>query len=146
VFGAVRRAIDADPRPGRFFLTGSVRAELDAAVWPGTGRLVRLPLFPMTVREQLGRIKAPTFFDKVAAGGDLTVPADPPDVRGYVDLALTSGFPLPSLYLSGRPRQLALESYLDQLLTRDVERIEDSQTRKRDLERVRRYFEAYALN
>src|SRR5438034_5945209 len=31
VFGAVRRAVDADPRPNRFFLTGSVRAELDAA-------------------------------------------------------------------------------------------------------------------
>lgn len=146
VFGAVRRAIDADPRPGRFFLTGSVRAELDAAVWPGTGRLVRLPLFPMTVREQLGRIEAPTFFDKVAAGDDLTVSSDAPDVRGYVDRALASGFPLPSLYLSGRPRQLALESYLDQLLTRDVERIEDSQTRRRDVGRVRRYFEAYALN
>jgi len=44
VLGAVKRAVDADPRPGRFLLTGSVRADLDAPTWPGTGRLVRVPL------------------------------------------------------------------------------------------------------
>jgi uncharacterized protein len=32
VLGAVRRSIDDDPRPGRFILTGSVRAELSATV------------------------------------------------------------------------------------------------------------------
>lgn len=30
VLGAVKRAVDDDPRPGRFLLTGSVRADLDA--------------------------------------------------------------------------------------------------------------------
>jgi Predicted ATPase (AAA+ superfamily) len=38
VLGAVKRSVDTDPRPGRYILTGSVRAELDAATWPGTGR------------------------------------------------------------------------------------------------------------
>jgi hypothetical protein len=32
VLGAVKRAVDADPRPGRYILTGSVRAELEGAV------------------------------------------------------------------------------------------------------------------
>jgi len=45
VLGAVKRAVDVDPRPGRYLLTGSVRADLDAPTWPGTGRLVRVPLF-----------------------------------------------------------------------------------------------------
>jgi hypothetical protein len=146
VFGAVRRAVDAEPRASRFFLTGSARAELDAETWPGTGRLIRLPMYPMTIREQLGHVTGPTFFDRLAAGDHLTAPADPPDLRGYIDLALTSGFPVPALHLTGRRRQLALESYLDQLLTHDVERLEDSPTRKRDTQRLRRYFEAYALN
>ena len=53
VLGAVKRAVDADPRPGRFILTGSVRAELDVATWPGTGRVVPLAMFPMTVGERL---------------------------------------------------------------------------------------------
>jgi predicted AAA+ superfamily ATPase len=32
VFGAARRAVDDDPRPDRFYLTGSVRAEHDNEV------------------------------------------------------------------------------------------------------------------
>lgn len=146
VLGAVRRAVDADPRPGRFFLTGSVRAELETAVWPGTGRLVRLQLYPMTLREQLGRVQGPTFFDRVAAGDELKVTGDVPDLRGYMDLALTSGFPQAALRLTGRARQAWLESYVDDLLTHDVEHVEEAVTKRRDTQRLRRYFEAYALN
>jgi uncharacterized protein len=42
VLGAVRRSVDADPRPNRFFVTGSVRAELEHQTWPATGRLVQM--------------------------------------------------------------------------------------------------------
>lgn len=38
MLGAVKRAVDEDSRPGRFLLTGSVRAGLENAVWPGTKR------------------------------------------------------------------------------------------------------------
>jgi hypothetical protein len=142
VLGAVKRAVDADPGPGRFLLTGSVRAELENEVWPGTGRLVRLAMYPMTIREQLGRIDAPSFFDRLAEGGELTAGADPPDLRGYVELALRSGFPDPALRLTGQPRQAWLESYVEDLLTHDVEAAEEG---RRDGQRLRRYFEAYAL-
>jgi uncharacterized protein len=146
VFGAARRAIEADPRPNRFLLTGSALADQTNNVFPGTGRIQRLKMFPMTVREQLGQIDGPTFFDKLAAGQLLTVPTDPPDIAGYVDLALASGFPAPALLLSGRARQIWLESYVSDLLTHDVEQVEDSPTNKRDTERLRSYFEAWALN
>jgi uncharacterized protein len=143
VLGAVKRAVDADPRPGRFLLTGSVRAELENTVWPGTGRLVRVAMYPMTVRETLGRADAPSFFDRLAEGGDLAVAADPPDLRGYVELALRSGFPEAALRLSGQPRQAWLESYAEDLLTHDIETAEEG---RRDRQRLRRYFEAYALS
>ena len=146
VFGAARRAVDADPRPNRFYLTGSVQAEHDNEVWPGTGRFVRLAMYPMTVRERLGDAAASAFLDKLAAGEDLTVPADTPDLRGYVGLSMESGFPMAALQLSGRPRRMWLQSYLDDLLTHDIEELEDPATRRRDPERMRRYFEAYALN
>jgi predicted AAA+ superfamily ATPase len=51
VLGAVKRAVDRDARPGRFILTGSVRADLEEATWPGTGRVVRVPMYGMTVGE-----------------------------------------------------------------------------------------------
>jgi predicted AAA+ superfamily ATPase len=146
VLGAVRRAIEADPHPNRFFVTGSVHAELEHQVWPGTGRLVRLAMYPMSVREQLGDAGAATFFDKIARGESLSVPDDSPDLRGYVELALRSGFPIPALRLTGRARRVWLESYIDDLLSHDVEQLEEPTTRKRDPQRLRRYFEAYALN
>jgi predicted AAA+ superfamily ATPase len=146
VFGAARRAVDLDPRPDRFYLTGSVRAEFEQEVWPGTGRFVRLPMYPMTLRERIGDVRGETFFDKLANAGTLSTPPDALDLRGYVDLALESGFPAAALLLSGRPRRMWLQSYLDDLLTHDVEELQDSPTRRRDNERLRRYFEAYALN
>jgi uncharacterized protein len=141
VLGAVKRAVDADPHPGRFLLTGSVRADLAAETWPGTGRLVRVPLFGMTVAEQIGRRTKP-LLDRLARGEDLVVPPHAPDLRGYVELALKSGFPEAALGLSERARAHWIESYLDQLLTRDAPGVGGM----RDPAKLRRYFEAYALS
>ena len=142
VLGAVKRAVDADPRPGRFLLTGSVRAELDAATWPGTGRVVRVAMYGMTVREQLGRAGDPALLDVLAAGDVPSVPHDPPDLRGYVELALRGGFPDPALRMASHARTRWLDSYVEQLLTRDAAGVDPG----RDPARLERYLEAYALN
>lgn len=142
VLGALKRSIDADPRPGRYLVTGSVRADLEAATWPGTGRLVRVPLYPLTVGEQAGRPHGPPLIDRLARGAEITVPQDTPDLGGYVDIALRGGFPEASLGLSPLARQHWFDSYVDQLLTRDVDLVDAG----RDPARLRRYFEAYAVN
>ncbi|MCB1285296.1 MAG: AAA family ATPase, partial [Microthrixaceae bacterium] len=54
VLGAVKRAVDDDSRPGRFILTGSIRADLVAETWPGTGRLIRLDMWGLSEREIVG--------------------------------------------------------------------------------------------
>jgi uncharacterized protein len=144
VLGAVKRAVDADPSPGRFLLTGSVRGDIEAETWPGTGRLVRLRMFGLSERELAARISGPTFLEKLRAG-DLdafTLPSDPPDLRGYVELALRGGYPEPALRLAGDAREAWLAGYLEQLLTRDAEGIAGH----RDPLRLRRYFEATALS
>ena len=144
VLGAVKRAVDDDPRPGRFLLTGSVRAELETETWPGTGRLVRLRVYGLTEREIRQRLPAPTFIFRLAEA-DLDrfgLPPDPPDLTGYVELALRSGYPEPALRLSGIARRAWLDGYLDQLLTRDAAGL----LGVRDPARLRRYFEALALN
>lgn len=146
VLGAVRRSVEANPTPGRFFVTGSVRAELEHEVWPATGRLVRVEMFPMTVREQRGRLGGASLIDRVINGAALA-PATPSlDLRDYVALALRSGFPTPALRLDGVARQAWLESYLEDMLTHDVAQLEEPRTRPRDPQRLRRYFEACALN
>lgn len=145
VLGAVKRSVDQDPRPGRFLITGSVRASLSADTWPGTGRVLTVPMYGLTIAEWRGRPEKEPFLDAIAANADvdaLPAPSDPPDLAGYVDLALAGGYPEPLLLRSARgvPRWLA--SYVEQLITRDAPELEPG----RDPDRLRRYFEALALN
>ncbi|HEX9549074.1 MAG TPA: DUF4143 domain-containing protein, partial [Acidimicrobiales bacterium] len=146
VLGAVKRAVDHDPQPGRFLLAGSVRAELEQQLWPATGRAVRLRMHGLTEREVRGHaLSGPGFIDKLAAG-DLDafrVPAAMPDLPGYVELAVRGTFPQPALHLgSDEDRRLWFDSYLEQLLGRDAVSIQP----RRDPVRLRRYFEALAAS
>ena len=141
VLGAVKRAVDANRRPGRFLLTGSIRADIDAETWPATGRVVRVDMYPLTVAEQVGSGTRP-LVDRLMHGERLSPAGDPPDLRGYVDLALQGGFPDVALGMSPRARERWLDSYVDQLLTRDALNLEAG----RDPQRLGRFFEAYALN
>lgn len=145
VLGAVKRAVDDDPRPGRFLVTGSVHAELESPTWPGTGRLVRVPMWGMTVAERIGVPGRSPLIDRIVRGDDLRPtlpPTELPDVRDYIRLALVSGFPEAALTLTEGRRSRWMESYVEQLLTRDAREAEP----RRDPARLRRYFEAYALN
>lgn len=142
VLGAVKRAVDSEPRPGRFLLTGSVRADLDTPTWPGTGRVVRIPIYGMTVAERQGKPDIKPFLDRLVSDDLLVAPASPPGLKDYVELALQSGFPEAALALSGPTRRVWIESYVEQLLTRDAIHLAGL----RDPARLRRYFESYALN
>ena len=141
VLGAVKRAVDTNRRPGRFLITGSVYADMQSKTWPGTGRVIRLTMNPLTVAEQLGVSPKP-FLDRIADGDDLLVPPNPPDILGYAALALQGGFPEAVFARSPKLRALWMQSYLNQMCTRDPETFGKS----RDPMRLRRFFEAYALN
>jgi predicted AAA+ superfamily ATPase len=142
VLGAVKRAVDTGR--SRFIVTGSAHGRLDQPTWPGTGRLIQLGMTGLTVRELVrGDLKRPSFVELVAAGAEgLPTPADPPDLRGYLEFAVRGGFPESALEYSGRGYRIWLESYLEQLFQRDVSQVD----RGRDPELLRRYFQAYALN
>ncbi len=143
VLGAVKRAVDVRPEPNRFVLTGSVRGDLDAETWPGTGRLVRLRFWGLSVRElRAGGENFVPLLDRLSEGGAIADPVEAPDLLDYVEMAATGGFPQVAASRSSRARELWLESYIDQLVTRDAASIEMG----RDPERLRRYFEGYALN
>lgn len=141
VLGAVKRAVDTERRPGRFILTGSVRSESDPALWPGTGRLIRMNMHPLTVREQLS--KPPRYFvGGLLSGESLKLPGSPPDLRDYAEIALRGGFPEPAVKLSGSIRDDWLRSYIEQMLAHDVPGIRNGETQLKFAE----FFQAYALN
>lgn len=145
VLAAVKRSVDADPRPGRFLVTGSVRGDVDSPTWPGTGRLLRVAMYGLTVGEIRGSVSPTPLLDDLADGGldSLTARSiETLDLRDYVELAAAGGFPQPVLRLPPGERGAWLESYVEQLLTRDVAMISGH----RDPQLLRRYLESYALN
>jgi predicted AAA+ superfamily ATPase len=113
-------------------------------MWSGIGRVVNLTMYGLTVRETMERREGPGILDRLSSAdlGAFPVPHDPPDLRGYIDLAIRGGFPQPVLRLGDAARQAWLEAYIDQLVSRDAETLDGA----RDPARLRRYFEALCVN
>ncbi|MGH8931419.1 MAG: ATP-binding protein [Egibacteraceae bacterium] len=144
VLGAVKRAIDDDPRPARFLITGSSQADLTAAGWPATGRAVRLAMWGLSQRELAGDSRASSLLDRIAdhSAAALRVPPQPPDLAGYTDAALRGGFPEAALQPDVRLRRRWLTSYADEIVARDGALADGG----RDPVRLRRYLQACAAN
>jgi uncharacterized protein len=144
VLASVKRAVDDEPGPGRFLLTGSVRADLLAPSWAATGRVVRVTMWGLSQRELVGDITRDSFFDRVFAGevASLKPPADGVGLRDYVELALRGGFPEVALQPSENHRRRWLAAYVDQLIMRDASLADEH----RDPVKLRRYLVAVAAN
>jgi uncharacterized protein len=145
MLGAVKRAVDEGTGPGRFVLTGSTQADLTAAGWPATGRLIRAGMYGLIERELEGRATRPPFLDRLLANDgleQLPKAGDAPDVRSYVARALRGSFPEVALSDSERARQRWLSSYIDQVVSRDVSLV----GAVRDPIRLRRYLQAIAAS
>ena len=140
VLGAVKRAVDADPRPGRFLLTGSVRAELDAATWPGTGRVVRGDVRDdgaraTRTRGGSGAARRARSWRCSGRAPRSTGPA------GFVELALRGAFRPRAAHDRTRTDAMAGSGMWTRLLTTNVRSVDQG----RDPARLGR-LEAYALN
>lgn len=145
VLGAVKRAVDSGAEPGRFLLAGSVRARLNTTMWPGTGRVLHACMYPMTVDELADEHQSSSgrFLDLLFARQveELPAPTDPPDLPGYLEMAVTGGFPEATDALP-RARGRWLSSYLEQVFTRDTSSLGEHA----DPRRMQRLFEAVAAN
>ena len=62
VLGAVKRAVDEGSGAGRFLLTGSVRDQLHTQMWPGTGRVIPVRMWGLTVGRSSARHRESLFF------------------------------------------------------------------------------------
>ena len=139
--GHRKALVDTEPRAGRFLITGSVRGDVDAQTWPGTGRAIRLEIYGLTEREIEERTAEPSWLDGVLHGA-VARPSSELRLVDYVERALRSGFPEPALVLNATARTRWLASYVDQLVTRDADGVDGG----RDPARLRSFLASYALN
>jgi predicted AAA+ superfamily ATPase len=117
VWDWVRRAVDRDPRPARFLLTGSA-TPTSAPTHSGAGRIIRLRMRPMTLAER--GLAPPTVSLRALLEGERA------EVRGdstlrlgdYVDELVASGFPA-LRRLPAHAREAALDGYLQGVLEHD---------------------------
>lgn len=118
VLGAVKRAVDAQARPGRFLLTGSSRGDVDARTWPATGRILRAVVRPFIERELAD---GEPLIDRLLERGTSALDvASPLGLTDLVSAALASGYPHIRLGPDDDTRREQLASYVDEIVRRDA--------------------------
>jgi predicted AAA+ superfamily ATPase len=117
----VRRAVDDDPSPGRFLLTGSA-APAAGGTHSGAGRIVRLRMRPLTLAER--GVGEPTVSLRALLGGrrPLLEGSTSVGLETYAEEICRSGFP-GLRGVSGRALRAQLDGYLDRIVDRDVEEV-----------------------
>ncbi len=117
----VRRAVDADGRPGRFLLTGSA-SPLNRPTHSGAGRIVTLRMRPLSLFERWWEL----VFGEPAVSLAALMAGSVPEVSGetsarladYVRAITVGGFPgMP--HEPGRSSRAALRGYVDRIIDTD---------------------------
>ena len=115
---AIKAAVDADPRPGRFLLTGSVNLmTLPRVADSLAGRMGIMRLLPLAQAELRGR--RPSFLDKAFAGEPPTAGTS---IVGddLVEAVLAGGYPEALTRSGWRRRQDWHLDYVEAILQRDI--------------------------
>lgn len=119
VWDRIRHAVDDDATGGRFLLTGSAGPAPGLRLHSGAGRIVTLPMRPLSFEER--SLAEPT----VSLGSLLAGTAGPVsgtsdvDLATYTDEILRSGFP-GIRDLPPRARRVQLESYIARIVDREL--------------------------
>lgn len=135
----VRRAVDRDPAPARFLLTGSA-APSEAPVHSGAGRIVTVRMRPMSLAERGIETPSVRLGDLLSGSRQAVAGATTVGLAEYAAEITASGFPA-IRQLSGRLLRSQLDGYLDRIVERDVA---DLGHRVRDRGALRRWLTAYA--
>jgi uncharacterized protein len=115
---AIKETVDADPRPGRFLLTGSARV-LGLRGLPDAlpGRMETIELWPLSQGEI--EEKADGFVDAIFGLGPEFSHTSEEGRISYIERIIRGGFP-ESIARVGRRRERFLDSYVSDLINRDV--------------------------
>lgn len=122
LFLSIKATVDADPRPGRFLITGSSQV-LALRGLPDTlpGRTETIELWPLSQGEIDGT--ADSFVDAAFAHGPDLHHHSPIRRRDYAERLVRGGFPEAVQRTDPRRRARFFESYVRDLITRDISQL-----------------------
>jgi predicted AAA+ superfamily ATPase len=121
---AIKEQVDADPRPGRYLLTGSARV-LGLRGLPDTlpGRNETIELWPLAQGEIDGTPDG--FVDAVFDQGDALARESTVTRQEYAERIVRGGFPEALARTNPRRRERFFDSYLGDLVARDVSQLSE---------------------
>lgn len=115
---AVKEAVDRDPRPGRFLLTGSANVLSNREVKDAlTGPIEIIRLWPLSQPEIHG--STTNFIDALFASSPPQISDAVVGRDAFADLAATGGYP-EARTRTGRRREHWFRDYIDSTLDRDL--------------------------
>ncbi|MEV0420187.1 ATP-binding protein [Streptosporangium canum] len=119
---AIKEQVDSDPRPGRYLLTGSARI-LGLRVLPDAlpGRMETIELWPFSQGEIDGA--ADGFMDAIFAEGENLHHTSAVSRAEYAERIVRGGFPEAVARSNVRRRERFLDSYVADLIARDVSQL-----------------------
>jgi len=140
---AIKAAVDSDPTPGRFLLTGSANILTARKVKDAlTGRMETIPLWPLSQSEIHG--SDANFVDALFA-------SSPPRITGaiagrdaFVEIVAAGGYP-EALQRTGHRRSRWFASYIDTTLDRDLRELSDAR-KLAEMPRLLRLLASQAAN
>lgn len=117
---AIKLAVDADPRPGRFVLSGSSRFLSVPTISESlAGRMALIDLWPLSVAERVGAF--PDFVARIFAEPSNLL-ADSAWTRAeYIEVITAGGFPEVLAIPPGIARRAWYDGYLQTVINRDIQ-------------------------
>lgn len=121
---AIKEQVDADPRPGRYLLSGSARVLALRGV-PDTlpGRVEEIELWPFSQGEIDGT--PDRFVDAVFEQGEAFAHESSVTRQDYAERVVRGGFPEALARTNPRRRERFFDSYLADLVARDVSQLSE---------------------
>ncbi|WP_419919554.1 ATP-binding protein [Candidatus Poriferisocius sp.] len=135
----VRRAVDSDPAPSRFLLTGSA-APAETPIHSGAERILTVRMRPMSLAERGLEVPSVRLAEMLSGSLPALGGASRIGLADYAEEITRSGFPA-IRQLSGRLLRSQLDGYIDRIVERDFV---EAGHRVRNRGALRRWLSAYA--
>ena len=126
LWDAVRNAVDERRRKGQFILTGSTVINDSEIMHTGTGRIARMPMYPMSLYESgesNGLVSLKELFDNPSADIDGVVSGI--SVEELIFAASRGGWPASLDTMSDTAKLLIARDYVDIICDEDISRLDN---------------------